>query len=106
MLTLRVALMAWGVVGPVVAGGVAYLAMLAREHIVVAGAAAAARGEEISKCNEARLAIGRTIDEAVAAGVAEAVAAARGEARSPSAPADLIALCKVDWNCRGREATP
>ncbi len=106
MPTIRLGLMLWAVAGPVLAGGVAYLAMLARETIVVQGAVTAARNEEVSKCSEQRLEIGRTIDEAVAAGVAEAVAAARGEARSPSAPADLVALCKVDWNCRTRESAP
>ena len=92
MVGIRAGLVAWAVAGPLLAGGVAYLAMLGREAIVVAGAVRAARNEEVTKCSEQRLEIGRTLDEAVKAGVEEAVAAARA-ARTP---ADLVALCKID----------
>lgn len=100
----RVGLMIWAVVGPMLAGGVAYLSMLAREKIVVAGAVRVARNAEVSLCNEQRLSIGRAINEAIDAGTAEAVAASRA-ARTPVAPAELLALCTRDPTCR-KEARP
>lgn len=106
MPTIKLGLMIWAVAGPALAGGVVYLSMLAREAIVVSGATRTARNEEVSKCNEQRLDIGRTINETVDAGVAEAVAAARANAKSPTAPADLVALCNADPACRTREVMP
>lgn len=88
--------MIWAVAGPLLAGSVAYLAMLGREAVVVAGATRAARNDEVSRCSEQRREIGRTIDDAVKTGVDEAIAAARAE----RTPADLVALCALDADCR------
>ena len=106
MPTIKLGLMLWAVAGPAFAGGVVYLSMLAREAIVVAGAAQSARNDEVSKCNEQRLEIGRTINESVESGVAAAVEASRTNAPTPSAPAELVALCNADPACRARETRP
>lgn len=106
MPTIKLGLMIWAVAGPVLAGGVVYLSMLAREAIIVSGATRTARNEEVSKCSEQRLEIARTINRVVGKGVADAVAAARGHAPTPSAPAALVALCNADPACRAREVRP
>lgn len=100
--SIRIGLLIWAVAGPALAGGVSYLAMRAREAIVIEGAVRAARNDEVSKCNEERLEIGRALNDAVEAGVREAVAAADAE-RAP--PSDLEALCQADPDCR-KETVP
>ncbi len=106
MPTIKLGLMIWAVAGPALIGSLVYLSMLAREAIIVSGATRTARNEEVSKCSEQRLQISRTINDAVDAGVALAVAAARETSPTPSAPADLVALCNADPACRTREVKP
>lgn len=104
--SIKLGLMIWAVAGPVLFGCVAYLGMRAREVIVIAGAVSTARNEEVSKCNDQRHEIGRAINASVDAGVTAAVEAARSNTATPSAPAELVTLCKADPNCRAREARP
>tara|TARA_R110000868_G_scaffold88391_1_gene246409 strand:+ start:1912 stop:2232 length:321 start_codon:yes stop_codon:yes gene_type:complete len=106
MPTLNIGLIIWAVAGPALFGGVTYLSMLAREAIIVSGATRTARNEEVSKCSEQRLEIARTINDVVGEGVADAVAAARQQSPTPSAPAALVALCNADPACRAREVKP
>ena len=106
MPTINLGLMLWAVAGPALAGGIVYTAMLVREAIVVAGAAQSARNDEVSRCNEQRLDISRTINDSVDAGVAAAVEAARANPPAPTAPAELVALCNADPSCRAREVKP
>lgn len=102
LLTLRSGLMAWAIAGPVLAGGVVYLAMLTRETIVVSGAVRSARGEEVVRCNAQRAAIAETINAAARRSVSDAWTAASGV--TSTAPAELAALCKASASCRDRGA--
>lgn len=100
LFTLRSGLMAWAIAGPVLAGGVVYLAMLTRETIVVSGAVRVARGEETVRCNVQRTAIVATMNQATKKAVDDAWEAAS----EVDAPADLRAACKASASCRERGA--
>lgn len=102
LLSLRTGLVVWAIAGPVLAGGVVYLAMLAREAIVTSGAVRIARGEEVVRCNAQRAAIAETINAAARRSVSDAWTAAAGVI--DTAPAEIAALCKASASCRDRGA--
>ena len=104
MLTLRLGLMVWAVAGPLLAGGVVYTAMLAREAIVTAGAVHIARGEETVRCNAQRAALAATRNAATRRSTAEAAVAATEVAPTSAVPAEILALCKASASCRERTA--
>ena len=97
-LNLKSGLVVWAIAGPVLAGGVVYLAMLAREAIVTSGAVRIARGEEVVRCNAQRAAIATTMNRATK----KAVDAAWDAASEIDVPADIAALCKASASCRDR----
>lgn len=100
MLSLKSGLVAWAVVGPVLAGGVVYLSMMTREAIVVQGAVRSARGEEIIRCNAQRAAIAEAINAEARRSVSEASEAAASVPATVSE--QLRALCNASASCRER----
>lgn len=102
MLTLNKGLAVWAIVGPVVAGGAVFGAMLTREAIVTAGAVRAARADEVTRCNEARAEITRTLERSVRDSVEAALAAANAERPTPTVQAEIEDLCRRSASCRDR----
>ena len=99
---VQIGFLIWAVVGPVIAGGVACLAMREREAIVVAGAVRVAQGAAVITCNAQRQAIVETINATARRSVSEAWTSAAEVKATPAVPAEIAALCKTQASCRER----
>ena len=98
MMTLRTGLIIWGIVAPIIAGGV----MWGREKIMVAGAISTTRNAERVVCTARVAEIERRHNEEIDKSVDEAIAAA--DAVIP-APAEMVArqqICDASRGCRSR----
>ena len=103
---VRLGLMVWAVVGPVLTGGVVYGSMLIREAVVVQGAVKATKNQETVVCNARVAEIERQHNQAVEDSVDSVIAAI--DALGPT-PAELVArqkLCDVSPGCKSRRPGP
>lgn len=91
-----------GLAGVVAGGGLTYGAMMTREAIVVEGAVKAERNRGITTCNARVGEIEKAHNDAVAKAIEEARAAAATVADTPTAPAEILALCQKSASCRER----
>jgi NAD(P)H-dependent flavin oxidoreductase YrpB (nitropropane dioxygenase family) len=98
VITARLALIAWAVIGPLIAGGI----MWGREKVMVAGAVANERNAGIVACNARVAEITRAHDEAIDASVDEAIAAADTIGPTPGEMVALQKLCDASLGCRSR----
>lgn len=106
VIQLRTALMAWAVIGPLLAGGATWLGMRIHETIVVSGAKKAVRLEEVARCQSQLVEQLATINANTMSGVADAGNAADRIEATPEAKAEIIALCKRSASCADRETLP
>ena len=98
MITLRTGLLAWAIIGPLIAGGI----MWGREKVLVAAAISTTRNAATVTCNARVAEIERAHNAAIDASVDEAIAAA--DATMPT-PAEMVArqqICDASRGCRSR----
>lgn len=95
---VRLGLLIWAVIGPLLAGGV----MWGREKVLVAAAISTTRDAGVVTCNARVAEIERAHNEAIDASVDDAIAAA--DAVIPT-PAEMVArqqICDASRGCRSR----
>jgi hypothetical protein len=100
--TIRLALIIWAVIGPLLAGGL----MWGREKILVAGAERVARNDARIECNARVAEITRAHDAAIDASVDEAIAAADAILPTPAEMVALQKICDASMGCRSRRSSP
>ena len=98
MLTTRLALVIWAVVGPMLAAGL----MRGREAVMVRAAVHATRIEQQSACNDRVAQVARAHDKEVDDEVDAALAAVAALSPTPTTPEGLRALCDRSASCRSR----
>lgn len=95
-----------GAAGAVAGGMLVYLAMMAREMIVVDGAVQAERNRQVSLCEEDKRVMRDVINTSVSNGVRVALEAAGRLDPAPEEHEALMALCKRSSSCWEREEMP
>ena len=90
------------IAGAAVSGGVTFMAMTAREKIVVAGAVSAERNAGVVTCNSRVAEIERVHNVAVQAAVDDAISATNQISETPEDAAELKKLCAASASCRSR----
>jgi hypothetical protein len=103
---VRLGLLVWAVVGPLLAGGVTWASMRAHEAIVVSATKKAVRLEEVARCQKQLVDQISLLDANTMAGVADAGNAADSIDATPEDKVAIVALCKRSASCRDREAGP
>jgi hypothetical protein len=99
---VRLGLLVWAFVGPVLAGGVVYSAMLLREAVLVQGAVANARNGATITCNQRVAEIQRVHDQEVDDSVDSAIEAVDALSPTPVELAARQALCDQSPGCKSR----
>lgn len=105
---LNTALLIWAIAGPVLAGGVTWIAMRTHEAIVVNGAITGERAKQVGICAQQLKDQALTFEANTSAGIGEAGAAADAVPPTPSLRVDLVALCKKapPGECRSAGSLP
>lgn len=95
---VRLGLLIWAVVGPLLAGSI----MWGREKVLVAAAISTTRDAGVVTCNARVAEIERAHNEAIDASVDEAIAAADAMLPTPAEMVALQRLCDASIGCRSR----
>lgn len=102
MISARLALIAWAVIGPLLAAGI----MWGREHVMVSGAVTVERNKGVVACNARVATIETTTNRASLDAVERATTAAREMLPTPSEMVALQKICDASPACRSRRPNP
>lgn len=105
-MSIKLVLILWSVLGPLVASGGTWLALTIRNKAEVAGALAGERSRQVGICARQLADQANLIAANTMAGVGQAGVAADAVSATPEDRAAVVALCRSDRSCRDRGALP